>query len=168
MIGAFLNFGAYQAHEQLVAPARATAQIWRLVMGIVLVAGVVLLIGQFVNQSLVTLLGNAGYAAFVGADGQPSQLSVLYLLSSFSFLTIGVIVALKVAHQRDFLALLGDWSVMWRQFLDVLTVLALINLAIMVLPPWDIGMPVEVNVPFTSWLLVLPFAVLAILIQVSA
>lgn len=168
MIRKFLNFGAYSAHEALVAPAREKAQLWRLGLGIILIAGVLLLISQTVNQTLATFLGPAGYAALIGADGSASQISVLYLLFTFSFLTIGVIVALKVAHHRGIAGLLGERSVFWRQFLSVFTVLLLIHLAIAVLPPWDLGLPLEPNVAFGAWLIVLPFAVVAVLIQVSA
>jgi membrane protease YdiL (CAAX protease family) len=101
-------------------------------------------------------------------DGRGSQLSVLYLLSSFGLLTFGVIVALRVAHHRGFLAVLGNWQLFRQQFVAVFIMLLLINLAILVLPPWSVGAPIEPNVSFSDWMLVLPFAVAAILIQVSA
>ena len=168
MIREFLNFSAYSMHEALVAPARDKAQLWRLGMGVILIAGVLLLIGQTVNQTLATILGPSGYSALIGSDGSGSQLSVLYLLFTFSFLTVGVIIALKVAHHRGFATLLGEWPVFWRQFFSVFAMLLLINVAIAVLPPWDLGLPLEPNVAFGAWLLVLPFAVVAVLIQVSA
>lgn len=168
MIRSFLNLSAYSAHEALVAPARETAQIWRLFMGLILVAGVLLLIGQFVNRSLATLLGPSGFDVLIGADGASSQISVLFLLCTFLFLTIGVVVALRVAHNRGFAALLGDWALFRQQFFSVLIVLVLINLAIAVLPPWDLGLPLEPNVSFGAWLVVLPFALVAVLVQVSA
>ncbi len=164
----FMNLQAYGAHEILVAPARGSEQIWRLIMGVILIAGVVLLISQFVNQALVTLLGNAVYARLIGADGPSSPVSVIYLLSSFGFLTLGVVVALRVAHHRGFGALLGDWGLFKQQFFAVVIVLFAINLAIILLPPWDAGMPLEPNLAFRVWLAALPFALVAILIQVSA
>lgn len=168
MIREFLNFGSYSAHEALVAPARDKSQLWRLGIGVILIAGVLLLIGQFVNQTLATILGPSAYSALVGSGGGTTQISVLYLLSTFGFLTIAVIVALKVAHHRGFGGLLGDWRLFRRQFFSVLIVLLLINMAIAVLPPWDLGLPLEPNVAFGAWLVVLPFAVIAVLIQVSA
>lgn len=163
-----LNLQAYKAHEGLVAPARATAQVWRLVIGVILIAGTVLLASQFINQTLINLLGAEAFGALTGMDGQGSQLSVIYMLCSFGLLTLGVIVALRVAHNRGFLAVLGDWQLFRQQFTAVFTMLVLINLAILVLPPWNAGAPIEPNVSVSNWLFVLPFAVIAILIQVSA
>lgn len=163
-----LNLQAYKAHEALVAPARATAQLWRLIIGVILIAGTVLLASQFISQTLITFFGGDVFGALTGMDGRGSQLSVLYLLSSFGLLTLGVTVALRVAHHRGFLAVLGHWPLFRQQFIAVLTMLFLINLAIVVLPPWSVGAPIAPNVPFSDWLLVLPFAVAAILVQVSA
>lgn len=163
-----LNLQAYAAHEILVAPARQTAQLWRLVMGIILIAGTILIISQFLNQTVAMLIGTERFRALVNSDGNGSQLSVLYLLSSFGLLTLGVIVALRVAHNRGFPALLGDWQLFRKQFTAVISLLLLIHIAILVLPPWSGGAPIEVNVPFGNWLLALPFAVVAILVQVSA
>lgn len=163
-----LNLQAYKAHEVLVAPARATGQLWRLIIGVILIAGTVLLASQFINQTLITFLGGDVFGALTGMDGQGSQVSVLYLLSSFGLLTIGVIVALRVAHHRGFLSALGNWQLFRQQFIAVFIMLLLINLAMVVLPPWSIGAPIERNVSFSDWMLVLPFAAAAILIQVSA
>lgn len=168
MIRDLLNLQAYRSHEMLVSPARGTAQIWRLVMGIVLIAGVVLLVSQFVNQTLVTLLGNAGYAALIGADGGSTPISVLYLLTSFGFLTLGVVVALRVAHQRGFAAMFGDGTLFRQQFVSVLAMMLLLNICIVILPPWTVGMPIEPNIDIEAWALLLPFAIAAILVQVSA
>jgi membrane protease YdiL (CAAX protease family) len=46
--------------------------------------------------------------------------------------------------------------------------LLLLNLAVMILPPWGLGAPLVPNVPFMRWLLVLPFALSAVLVQVGA
>lgn len=168
MIRELLNLQAYRAHEPLVSPARGTAQIWRLVMGIVLIAGVVLLVSQFVSQTLVTLLGHAGYASLIGVDGGSTPMSVLYLLTSFGFLTLGVVVALRVAHHRGIAALFGDRALFRQQFTAVLAMMLLLNACIVLLPPWTVGLPMEPNIEFGKWLLLLPFAIVAILIQVSA
>lgn len=168
MIREWLNLQAYRSHEMLVAPARGTEQLWRLVMGVILIAGVVLLISQFVNQTLVTLLGNSGYASLIGADGGSTPFAVLYLLTSFGFLTLGVVVALRVAHQRGFAALLGDWTLLRQQFVAVLSMMILINICIMLLPPWSGGLPIEPNIAPGTWAVLVPFALIAILVQVSA
>ena len=161
-------FPRYAAHEVLVSPARKTAQLWRLVMGIILIAGVVLLASQIVGETLSTILGSRVYAALTGSDGHVTQLSVLFLLFSFFLLGLGVIVALRVAHQRGFLEVFGDRQTFRGQFFSVLSILVLLQVALVVLPPWGMGIELEPNVTFGSWLLVLPFAIAAILVQVGA
>ncbi|MEM1076301.1 MAG: CPBP family intramembrane glutamic endopeptidase [Pseudomonadota bacterium] len=163
-----LNLPAYTAHEALVAPARPKSQLWRLFMGLVLVAGVFLFANQVMHQTLRTLLGPTAYGALVGSDSASSQISVIFLLSSFGLLIVGIVVALRVVHARWITDVIGDRAVFAKQFAAVLTLLLVMNFAIAILPPWDFGAPLEPNVPFRAWLLVLPFALCAVLIQVSA
>ena len=161
-------FRAYRAHETLVAPARPKGQIWRLVIGVILIAGVFLLANQFLHQTLFTLLGSESYGALTGRDGRSSQLSVVFLLLSFGLLTVAVVVALKVAHNRGITAVFGDATRFRSQFSAVLLMLVVLNAAVFALPPWDMGAPLVPNVTLGSWLLVLPFALVAIMVQVSA
>ncbi len=163
-----LNFPAYSAQSPLLDAARPKAQIWRLIIGLILVAGVFLLSNQFVHQTLFTLLGPSGYNRLTAASGASTQISVLFLLYSFAFMFFGVVVALKVAHTRGFLEVFGEPSLLRRQFWAVLAILVLINVVVLILPPWDLGEPLVANVPPMRWLVVLPFAILAILVQVTA
>ncbi|MFK7763592.1 MAG: lysostaphin resistance A-like protein [Roseobacter sp.] len=163
-----INPTAYAPHEALAAPARHTAQVWRLVVGVILIAGVFLLSYQFLEQTLFTLLGAEGFARLTGADGGTSQLSVLFLLFSFGLIIFSVIVALRVAHHRGFLDVLGDLRLFVQQFLAVLVMMVILYVALALLPPWGMEEPLEPNVSFGSWLLVLPFALMAVLVQVSA
>jgi uncharacterized protein len=162
------NLAAYRAHDALSGPARGTAQIWRLLVGLILIAGVFLLSFQFVERVILTLLGRDTFAMLTGADGRVSQLSVLFLLFSFGLLILSVMVALRVAHNRGFLQVLGDRRLFLQQFISVLTMLVILNIALALLPPWDMGAPLEPNVPFDAWLLALPFALMAIMVQVCA
>lgn len=163
-----LNFSAYSAQNSLLDAARPKAQVWRLLIGLVLVAGVFLLSNQFAHQTLLTFLGPAGYTALTAASGGSSQLSTLFLLFSFAFMFFGVVVALKVAHTRGSLEVFGPPHLFRQQFLSVLAILVLINVAVLILPPWDLGEPLIRNVPPMRWLIVLPLAVMAILVQVTA
>lgn len=163
-----LNFKAYAAQQPMLEPARPKAQIWRLLMGLVLIAGVFLLCNQVTHQTLFNLLGPARYDALTSITGKPTQLSVLFLLFSFGFMFVGVIVALKVVHSRGFLGVFGDRTLFFGQLRSVLGVLIVLNCIIFLLPPWDLGAPLVANVPPMRWLLVLPFAVAAVLVQVTA
>lgn len=159
---------AYRPHEALVSPARPKAQVWRLLMGLVLIAGVFLLGNQFLHQTMLTFLGADTYREVTGMTGNVSQASIIVLLMTFGFLTLGVLVALRVAHTRGIAEILGPAARFKSQFWSVLAILVLLNLVILVLPPWDIGGPLQPNNPPMRWLLALPFAVLAIMVQVSA
>lgn len=159
---------AYAAHQALSDPARDTSQVWRLVIGVILIAGVFLLSYQFLERTLFTLLGADVFEHLTGANGGSSQLSVLFVLFSFGLIILGVIVALRVAHHRGFLDVLGNRQLLVQQFLSVLAMLAILYVVMAILPPWGMGAPLEPNVSLGPWLLVLPFALLAVLVQVSA
>jgi membrane protease YdiL (CAAX protease family) len=129
---------------------------------------VYLLGNQMLHQTVFTFLGPVGYDALAGLDGTTTQISMIFLLSTFGLMTIGVIVALRVAHLRGLGSVLGDWALFRHQFWSVLVMLVGLNLAIFVLPPWDMGAPLVPNVPPLRWLVALPFALLAVMVQVSA
>lgn len=159
----------YAAHEALVAPARERPQVWRLMIGLIIASGVYLLCNQFLFQNLFAALGDAGPAFFDALDSGTTPLAMLVLLGSFGFMIVGVAVAVRVAHQRGILGVIGDLRLTARQFFDVLIVLAVINLAIWVLPPWSWGEDgLEPNMQLSAWIILLPFSLLAVLIQVSA
>jgi membrane protease YdiL (CAAX protease family) len=165
---AFFSVSSYRAHDRLTAPARSKSQLWRLFMGLVLVAGVFLASYRFVEQTLVTFVGEERFAAFVGGQGASSPGAVLYILLSFGFVILGVAVALRVVHQRGLAGVLGPWALLRQQFWSVLAIIALLYGALALLPPWDMGDPLERNLTLGTWLVLLPFGLMAILVQVSA
>lgn len=159
----------YHAHEALVAPARDRAQIWRLVIGLILASGVYLVCNQFVFRNLFTLLGDDAGPFFDALDRGATPIAMLVLLGTFGFMILGVAVAVRVAHQRGILGVLGNIPLLASQFRDVLIVLVVINLVIWVLPPWSWGEEAfEPNMALSAWLILLPFSLAALLVQVSA
>ncbi len=159
---------AYRAHETLIAPARETAQIWRLIMGLVIAAGVYLLCNQTFFQTLFTWQGQNARSFAEALDRGDTPLAMFLLLFSFGFMIVGVAVALRVVHKRGFGATLGDMRLCLSQLRDVLVVLAVINAVIWILPPWDMGAPLVSNLSLGVWLVLLPVSLLSVLIQVSA
>ncbi|MGZ2255813.1 CPBP family intramembrane glutamic endopeptidase [Roseobacter sp. A03A-229] len=159
---------AYRAHERLIAPARETAQIWRLVMGLIIAAGVYLICNQTFFQTLFTWQGRNARSFADTLDRGDTPMAMFLLLFSFGFMIVGVAVALRVVHKRGFGGTLGDLPLCFRQLRDVLTVLIVINAVIWVLPPWGMDAPLVSNLNLGVWLILLPVSLLSVLIQVSA
>ncbi|MEM6886718.1 MAG: CPBP family intramembrane glutamic endopeptidase [Pseudomonadota bacterium] len=159
---------AYLAHEALVEPARPRAQIWRLLMGVILIAGVYLLCNRVVFQYLHQSMGEGADAFFDALHTGTTPLTLLLLLFSFGFMTVGVAVAARVVHLRGLGTVLGRVSLLRQQFVTVMIILILLNVAVLILPPWSIGEPLEMNMSASRWLMFLPFGLIAVLVQVSA
>lgn len=156
---------AYAAHEGLVGDARARPELWRLAAGL----GIVLVL-------YVTL--NAVLFAFVGQLLQPDQAqgllqgtstsAALILLLSFGFLTLGVAIAARQMQHRSLAAILGPRRLLLQQFWMVLRALVILGLIMAALPPYGMGETLTQNLALSTWLLLLPVSVIAVLIQTSA
>lgn len=156
---------AYRAHEALVASARVKPQVWRLILGL----GVVL----FVSLAM-SAIGTRVLAVFFSADWLrdlptgSTALGLLILLFSFAFVTLGVAVAARILHMRTFRSVLGPKRVFLGQFWRVLWLHLVLMVVLMVMPPYDFGAPMDQNMPVSRWILLLPFSLVAVLVQVSA
>ncbi|WP_170394654.1 CPBP family intramembrane glutamic endopeptidase [Ruegeria arenilitoris] len=156
---------AYAAHEGLVGDARARPELWRLAAGL----GIVLVL-------YVTL--NAVLFAFIGQLLQPDQAqgllqgtstsAALILLLSFGFLTLGVAIAARQMQHRSLAAILGPRRLLLQQFWMVLRALVILGLIMAALPPYGMGETLTQNLALSTWLLLLPVSVIAVLIQTSA
>ncbi|MEW2915853.1 type II CAAX endopeptidase family protein [Ruegeria sp. ANG10] len=156
---------AYAAHEGLVGDARARPELWRLAAGL----GIVLVL-------YVTL--NAVLFAFIGQLLQPDQAqgllhgtstsAALILLLSFGFLTLGVAIAARQMQHRSLAAILGPRRLLLQQFWMVLRGLVILGLIMAALPPYGMGETLTQNLALSTWLLLLPVSVIAVLIQTSA
>lgn len=159
---------AYTAHEALIAPARDTAQLWRLVMGLIIASGVYLICNQTMFQTLFTWQGKEAGAFAQRLNSGSTPFTMYLLLFSFGFMILGVAVALRVVHKRGFGSTLGNLRLCMAQMRDVLIVLILLNAVIWILPPWDMGAPLVPNLGWGLWLMLLPVSLLSVLVQVSA
>ncbi|TDK46841.1 CPBP family intramembrane glutamic endopeptidase [Antarcticimicrobium luteum] len=155
----------YAAHESLVAPARKRAEIWRLLAGLVLIA----IITFGLNAALQAVVYSAapiGWAADLATGHRPGPM--LVLLGSFGFVIVAVFAAAHLVQRRAPLGLIGMPGLALTQFWRVLRLLVLLGLALLILPPYDMGVPLVPNLPVARWLILLPLALVAILIQTSA
>ena len=155
----------YAAHETLVAPARPGAALWRLLAGLVVIAAVTFGLNAGL-QAVLQANAPAGWVADLATGHRPGPM--LVLLGSFAFVIVGVFTAARLVQRRAPLGLIGPPRRTMAQFWRVLRLLALFGLALLVLPPYDMGAPLLPNLSFGRWLMLLPVALVAILIQVSA
>lgn len=155
----------YAAHETLVAPARPGAALWRLLLGLG-VAAVIIFGLNSVLQMAVIALAPVGWAADLVAGHRPGPM--LILLGSFGFVTIAVFAAAHLVQRRAPLGLIGPPGIALWQFWRVLRLLLLLGVALLILPPYDMGAPLLPNLPLMRWVLLLPLGLVAILIQTSS
>lgn len=160
---------AYAAHEHLVGPARHRAQLWRLLVGLSVVVFVVFGL-NIVMRALMQGVAPQFWQEFFPANGAlgTSPLSMLILLASFGFTAIGAGVAVRVIHQRRARDLIGPWPLARIQFGAVLWMLLALSVVVLVLPPWNMGLDLQPNLALTTWVLLLPLSLAAVLIQTGA
>jgi membrane protease YdiL (CAAX protease family) len=155
----------YDAHEPLVAPARARPQLWRILAGLIVVAAVVVILNTTLHR-LIGVLAPGYWGADQAAGNTP--VSMLVLLGSFGFLALGTGLAARLLHLRPVLGLIGPMPLAVAQFWRVLRMLLVLGLVVMVLPPWDMGASLRSNLPLATWLLLLPLSLAVVLIQSGA
>jgi len=160
---------SYDAHADFIAPARATAQVWRLLAGLVLIGATILGLTALFQSAILSLAGDAVYRDITRLEGTGSTAAgVLLLLYSFAIMILAVAMVTAQLHKRSPLTLLGPIPDLLRQFGATLAVLIALGVAIIVLPPWGYSDPVEVGVAPLTWLLILPVSLGAVLVQTSA
>ena len=156
--------------EAMIAPARLYPQIWRLLLGILLIAFVAF--GFIILLTLVAyaVLGQFEFGAMIGMAQMNSFRTpqiVLYILMAVGGLGLGVIIATPACHLRGPGTLFGPEGEFFRTFFAAILVcvplygmLAIIAFAITPAP-----VP---NMPFGTWVKWLPFPLVIIFIQVSS
>jgi uncharacterized protein len=159
----------YSAHDAFVAPARPRAEIWRLILGLVLIVVAILGLTALYHQALLHLASPDLHRDVTRIEG-PGQTApgVLALLGSFVIITLSVALITAQLHRRNPLTLLGPLPVMLRQFGATTAVLLALGAVVMILPPWGFPDPVLRGVSPLIWLLLMPVSLTAVLIQTSA
>ncbi|WP_170559598.1 CPBP family intramembrane glutamic endopeptidase [Ruegeria atlantica] len=160
-----IRHGRYAAHERLVAPSRAQPELWRLLVGLIIVGAVGILLNFFLF-GLVAGLGSVEWAQNLLTGASP--VALLVLLASFGFITLGVSIAAKRLQHRSLGSICGPWRECIGQFWRVFRALLIVGVVVAVLPPYDMGATLTQNMAFSTWLLFLPLSLFAVLIQTSA
>ncbi|MGB1387456.1 MAG: lysostaphin resistance A-like protein [Paracoccaceae bacterium] len=156
----------YRAQAALLQENRVDQTIWRLAAGLVVAAIVMVTLNSSLQAAIMRLAPSLWVTHFSEAAGLgQTPFSMLVTLFSFGFLIIGISVALRLVHKRGLSSLLGPRSVFIGQSVRVLSVLLAIGAVLLVLPPYNLGMELVDNLPFSRWLVLLPFGLVAVFIQ---
>ncbi|MCB2127644.1 MAG: CPBP family intramembrane metalloprotease [Rhodobacteraceae bacterium] len=158
----------YAPLEHFVAPARARAEIWRLLLGIVLIVaiylGALFLFGLGLSRAFGAHVANEILARMERADTPGSALLLLY---SFLAMAIGPMVAVRLLHKRSAATLFGPSIAAAAHDFRRLA-LPLAGLQVITLPLVLLSGGLQPGLALASFLLYLPFAALGVLVQVGA
>ncbi|WP_371732116.1 lysostaphin resistance A-like protein [Ruegeria sp. HKCCD4315] len=134
-------------------------------MGLLLIGVLVSLLNMVFFAALVAM-GPNEWAQELLAGSSP--LALILLLVSFGFITFGVAVAARKMQHRTLWSILGERRLAETQFVSVLKALLILGVIGFLLPPYSMGGELTQKLPLTTWVLLLPVAAFAVLIQVSA
>lgn len=157
--------GAYAAHEALVADARARPELWRFLAGLVIVAALYMALNSVIFALIAGLIPPAQAQGFFRGS---TAAGTLLVLVSFGFLIVGVAAAARVMQHRSLGHILGPRNLALQQFGRVFLALLILGLVMFALPPYGMGEPLIQNLALPVWLILLPLAACAVLIQTSA
>lgn len=162
----------YPAHHHLVDPARAGRNsIGHILAGIALIWVLGYLLSAMAFEAALTWANGRGFVdlrddLFTGATPE----AMYILLFSFGVWPIAIWAALRLVHQRGFAPVFG--ATLWPQFVNVTKALLVLNLALLLMPPWNFSLPddmsIAANLPFGRWLLLLPVSLVAVMVQVGS
>lgn len=165
---ASMLYQPYQPHKTLIAPARASARIWRILAGSLLLAALSYPLGMLyyhmVDSTLLALgLPLIGHEYIIGL----TPLSAMLHLLAFGIFILALCLVVRLIHNRDFGSLFGSQPVFARQFRRALVPLLLLHAMLQLLPaPTE----EEITVSFAlgRWLQFLPFGLIAVFIQTTS
>ena len=159
---------AYRAHEGFIAPARPFNHIWRLLVGMLIAGIVYVTMNQVYFSTLYSLFGRRAEGLYQQMLAGSTPLAEILFLLSFGCITLSTGLAVRMMHRRGVRTVFGPWPLLAAQFGRVFAMLILLNLVITVLPPWGMMGELSANLSLGRWLAVLPFSLIAVLVQVSA
>lgn len=153
--------------EAYIGPARLYPQLWRLLLGVVLILFIYAATTGLIFWGLFAAVGPMGFFAWM-TDVVSMNLPVptLIVLTTFAGLALGPILAAPVCHLRPPSTLFGPLGDTLRGFaLATITVFAVLlpflALGALISPPME-------NLPLGEWLGYLPLAIALVLMQVTA
>ena len=158
----------YDAHDSLVAPARATARLPYLIGGAALTAVLFLGLSFGYAEVLQRVFPRDVWARLAPSiENATSPVGVLVNLFIFAMLITALAVALRLVHKRGLMTLVGAPGPAMRQFRRALVAMLVLYAVIMMLPLPE-GMEPAPNLALGTWATFLPLALVGLFIQVFA
>lgn len=155
------------AFEAFVAPARRYPQIWRLLVGLVVLLGVYIAwpaLMLVVAGLAVGWVEALAYAGGLAAAAEPGP--VLVLLATFLGMAGGAVAAARLLHGRGAGTLIGRAPVVLRDFTAAVAVVVVVYAVLSV--PWFLSWRPVPNLDLRLWLMLLPLSVAGVLVQTLA
>lgn len=156
---------SYEPHQALIAPARASSSLARLVGGMVLLVAMFIFISVVVTMLVGALSPAEDWVDWAGEiyDGT-TPYSVLFNLYSFLFLALALTMSLRLVHKRSLMSVMGPLRTAFGQFWRVLRLL-LVLYAVTLLLPYPEEFTPSLHLAPGLWLLYLPLTLSALLVQ---
>lgn len=157
----------YSAYEPLVSHARARSEIWRLGLGLALIAALFYALNTGYFWTIRAILDPAAWKALGTELGQGSTpRAVTIMLFNFLALTLAIAIVLPILHRRSLFSLVGPLTAVLRDFGKVLVVLAAVNVAFWFLP-WPGKIAASPNLDPVVWRAWMPLALIGVFLQTS-
>lgn len=151
--------------DRFVAPARGKPQVWRLLLGMAMIAAGYIIGFVLIMVALIATLGLDEATAYLGtfATGGTPTLVVLFL-GMFLLPFLATILAAKLLHKRSARSLFGPHIL--RDFITAVVIAAAIYVVLGLLLP--LPFVPQPNAPMGLFLSFLPVALVALAIQTGA
>lgn len=151
----------YAPHQDFIRPAWSAPEVWRVMVMLVAFEFVFMLSPIVFTSFLSTDAAVDAFYEGTTAFGTLSQ------FSSFGIAALGLLILLRLLHGRGFWTLVGPAEDAKRDLLRVTWGVAMILLVLELLPPWiNLADLAEVR-DFDTWVILIPFTLVALLIQVG-
>ncbi len=160
----------YSAFRLMTEPAKASAQLWRLGLGVICIiftffvmrSGLNVVLFQVVTQDEGAV--RLAEAIYTGA----TPLGALIALGSISVFALAAYLAVETVHARSGLTLLGPIPLAKRQVQQVLPGLAALSLIVIALAYLAQTDPILPGLPLPRWLAFLPLTITVVLLQTAS
>ncbi|MGR3501815.1 CPBP family intramembrane glutamic endopeptidase [Pseudaestuariivita sp.] len=159
----------YRLHAQLTDPARPSAELWRVFMGVALIVLVYIALGMLVMFTLARLFGETGFEELTAEmTGAQTPLGTIVQLMWIGMMTIPVMLVTVLLHNRSISSLFGPPSAALAGFLRVTLITFAAAFLIWILPPSEYRVTPVPALDRSVWVMLLPVSLMAILVQVLA